>query len=393
MVKTIPSWQYSNPVQIVFGQGALSHLPKVIGGRKALLVTTAGFSRRGCTERLRTLLRSQLDQVYDRVQPNPDISVLELYLEQAPALAPEVILAVGGGSVIDTAKVFSLAPVAHGRKFSLRSHFESAQPIPAGDPIPIVAIPTTAGTGSEVTPFATIWDKAQGRKHSLASNRLFPRTAILDPELTLSLPRETTIAAALDALSHAFESVWNRNATCLTTPMSTQAISIILDVLPRLVDHPAELSCRGALLEASLLAGLAVSNTRTALAHSISYPITIRLGVPHGLACGFTLPALLEFNAEGDDGRLEGLARRLGCENCIALGKALRQLFERIGLDALMSQYRLRVSHLISLKSEMFTPGRAGNNLRAASLDDVEGIVTRAAAMYPNAFLGPETRR
>ena len=375
------SWQFFNPVEIRFGNGCLQQLPEVVGKRRTLLVTTAGATRRGLTAQIQTLLGGRLRQVYDQVESNPELRSLETSVAALSAEIPEVIVAVGGGSVIDTAKVLSLALASSA--FNLRTHLQSGTPLPSVAAIPIVAVPTTAGTGSEGTPFATVWDSETGKKYSLASPKLFPQLALLDPELGLGVPRDTTLSCGLDALSQALESIWNRRATPLTTLLSTQAVLKIFEFLPRLLDRLGDLDGRSALLEASLFSGLAISQTRTALAHSISYPLTAQFGVPHGLACSFTLPAILEFNAADDDGRLLTLARRTGGEDVAALGRKLHQLFQQVALDASLQPYRLDLRRMIALKEQMLTPGRADNNLRPATFEDVAQILARAAESFP----------
>jgi alcohol dehydrogenase len=136
-----------------------------------------------------------------------------------------------------------------------------------------------------------------------------------------------------------------------------------------------DLELRSRMLEASLLAGLAIARTRTALAHSMSYPITARYGVPHGLACGFTLPAILEFNAAEDDGRLADIASHLGLASTHALREALRQLLQSLGVTQALRQYIPSRAALLDLAPRMLTPGRADNNLRAATTEDVRQIL------------------
>lgn len=245
-------------------------------------------------------------------------------------------------------------------------------------PLPMIAAPTTAGTGSEVTPFATVWDRENQKKYSLESSSLYPGIALLDPGLSLNLPREITVYTGLDALAHAFESIWNRNANPITINYAVHAIDIALKTLPVLVKEPRNLYYRAKMLTASLLGGLCISSTRTALAHSMSYPITACLGAPHGLACGFTLPAILEFNAQADDGRFDTVARMLGCNGIKDIKNSLVRLFAEIGVAGLVSRYRLSRERLLELAPQMFSPERAGNNLRDVNLDDVKKILVDA---------------
>ncbi len=159
---------------------------------------------------------------------------------------------------------------------------------------PIYAFPTTSGTSSELTHWATVWDNAAFIKHSLSDEILYPKEAFYDPRLTLSVPRETTIHTALDALSHSFESIWNNNANPISTHHALCAIEIILRDLSSLAENLHSIELRTSIMQASMHAGLAFSNTQTALAHALSYPLTMRFDTPHGLACSFSLPLLLD---------------------------------------------------------------------------------------------------
>lgn len=160
--------------------------------------------------------------------------------------------------------------------------------------LPLFAFPTTAGTSSELTQWATIWDSGARVKYSLSHPTLYPQMAAYDMSLFASLPREVLLHTTLDSLSHACEAIWNKNANPLSTNHALRAIELILAYLPRLLGDLRDCVARECLVRASIHAGLAFSNTQTALAHAISYPITMESGVPHGLACSFSLPLLCE---------------------------------------------------------------------------------------------------
>jgi phosphonate metabolism-associated iron-containing alcohol dehydrogenase len=154
-------------------------------------------------------------------------------------------------------------------------------------------VPTTAGTGSEVTCWATVWDTHSGKKYSLSRPSLYPKHAVVDPTLMLGKPRQLTISTGLDALSHALESLWNVHVNPISTHHAVVAAREILNVLPQLIEDLQNVELRSRMAAAALSAGLAFSNTRTAIAHSISYPVTLHHGVVHGIACSFTLPMIL----------------------------------------------------------------------------------------------------
>ena len=367
-------WGYFNPVRIVCAPGACLRLGEHVGFERMLLVTSPGFRSRGLVNRIGEALGARLAGVVDDVKPNPDVLDIDRQAHAVRGLAPDAIVGLGGGSSIDTAKGLARL-LAQPPGATLAAHFRDGVALAQVPALPVVAIPTTAGTGAEVTPFGTVWDFERAKKYSVAGDDLYPAVAILDPELTLGLPLEVTISSGLDAISHAFESTWNRNATPVTLGLATKSLQLSIPTLPRLKDDLGDIQARRAMMEASLLAGLAISQTRTAVAHSISYPLTARFDLPHGIACSFTLPALLQFNAEVDDGRLSDLARALVSSDVNSLKARLDELFVQLDVANLFRRQVPDVNSAYALVGEMLTPGRADNNLRGATPEDVSRIL------------------
>lgn len=294
-------WTYHNPVRITVGPGSLEQLPLLLGGRSCLLVTFAEAAGLGLVQRVRDMLGVQLRGVIDNIQPNPDVHWLAPLYEQVHRDHADVpcIVALGGGSAIDTAKAL-LCATPSGRFAELLAALEQGTQLPAGAHKSLIAIPTTAGTGSEVTPWATIWEQAGGRKHSLHQPWTWPEAAIIDAGLMTSLPAGATLAAGLDALSHALESLWNVHNNPVSMQLAVQSARSTLTTLPALMQDLGNTQLRAAMAEAALLAGLAFSNTKTALAHSLSYDITLQRGVAHGIACSFSLPLVLDMALGAD---------------------------------------------------------------------------------------------
>lgn len=281
-------WSFYNPVRIQFGREKRRILAGELKDLRVLAVSTGRGRRQFTGDHILGPLARRLTWV-DTVTPNPGIDDVEKRLERFQAEAFDVVLAFGGGSAIDFGKAASalLAPASDPQ--GLRSLIAEPERLMSDPPLPLFAVPTTSGTGSEVTPFATIWDHQDKKKLSLASASLFPRLAIVDPALTDDLPAEATFSSGLDALNQAFESVWNKNSTPVTVALASKAISLTLAGLPALLKDLGDQQARDRMAEASLLAGLCISQTKTALCHAMSYPLTARLGIPHGWACAFTM--------------------------------------------------------------------------------------------------------
>lgn len=370
------AWQFGNPVRLVFGSGSLAKLPELAPWDRILLVTTPGAVVRGSVGRVLDLLRDREVTVYDMVTPGPQISALEEAAARLREQGFQGIVAFGGGSAIDTAKALSYLLNAPAQ--SLMNHFQDGTPLAEVPLTPIVAVQTAAGTGAEVTPFATIWDTVEERKYSLGPPDIYPQTALLDPELTLTLPRDLTLSAGLDAICQGLESMWSRSANPVAASFAGRSIAMSLEVLPGLVDDLDNLEMRTQMLEASLLAGLAIASTKTTLAHSISYPITLRFGVLHGLACGFSIAQVLRFNAESDDGRMRDMAQAVGFSSVDSLAERLEMLLKDTGALGWLASLIPSKPDLLPLASRAITPGRADNNPRIATVGDIELIMESA---------------
>jgi alcohol dehydrogenase len=223
-----------------------------------------------------------------------------------------------------------------------------------------------------------MWNHAETQKFSVVGQDLYPQIAFLDPELTNTLPEEITITSALDAMSHALESVWNKNANEITLAYSRKSLELSLNYLTALLAEPSNLFLRGKLMEASLLAGYAISQTRTALAHSISYPLTSMFGLPHGFACSFSLPAILDYNSKVDDGRLSSLAESLGHKSMEGFRDEIVSIFQKVNLKKYLEMYISDFSLVKNNISLMINPDRADHNLRAVMSGDISGLLDEA---------------
>jgi alcohol dehydrogenase len=370
---------FHNPVRVEWGTPDFSWLPVAVGTRKAVFVTTPGMVERGIVERIREVLGLEKLAITSSVKSNPTIaSIRENAAEVLEGQHPEVIVALGGGSALDTAK--GIAAIASGGFAGdwFASHLRQGEPFPDSfAPPPIIAIPTTAGTGSEVTMWGTVWDEETGAKHSISHHRLYAERAVLVPELTLTVPPDITLFTALDALSHCMESIWNKRSTAVSEAFASAGITRIVGCLGDVLQHPDDVSFRRRIQEAALLGGLAISVTATALAHSISYPLTSKLGMPHGLACGFTLPELMRFNADFAPEPVNIITAALQADNHNAAQVSLARFFAEWGVSGHVHKY-LDEAKAREMKDDLLTPGRAENNVRPATHDDALGIVLRS---------------
>lgn len=356
-------WTHFNPVRLKVGRGALSQVAELIPENAAtLLVTSPGFTRRSVTERVRRLLGTARVAVYDRVTPNPELDDLERATADLRPANIEAVVGLGGGSALDTAKVLSVTLCSDVAR-PLEAAFRHGESKAWSQSIRMVAIPTTAGTGAEVTPFATVWDATTHRKHSLGGDELYPYAALLDPELTVSLPLEETVYSALDAISHSLESLWNKNRTPVSELYALRALELAAASLSQVLERPGDLARRMDMQQASMLAGLAISQTRTAIAHSVSYPLTSHYGVPHGLACSFTLPAILRMN-------IEALSFKAAE---VEILRSVLVLLESLDLPQRVARYA-SPADVLALEGEMLAKGRI-ENFNGVLRGDLAGLL------------------
>lgn len=315
--------------------------------KSILIVTSSGFVKRGIVDRLRNLLKEKVTYVYDNVTPNPDLKKIEDIISYFSKDRIDVVLAIGGGSTIDTGKAIATG-LKHYPRYSVNDFLNNKVNEEYLTKLPLIVIPTTSGTGSEVTQYATIWDQSEQKKYSLFGDYIFPDIALMDASLTLTLDKKNTLYPALDSISHALESIWNLNRNFISESYAFQSLNISKSALPIVLENPKDLSNRRLLQRASLLSGLAISQTQTALAHSISYPLTSYLNVPHGLAVSFTLEAIIDDFLKNSDFK----AQKTIIE--------IKQLLKSLNIKSLTREY-LDANIVDKLLNKMINPQRAGN--------------------------------
>lgn len=301
---------------------------------------------------------------------NPTQKDIADALAQLPGV-PDVIIAFGGGSAIDLAK--GMSAFAAGSERTLDELLLAIQQKTYRGRcfVPILAVPSTAGTGSELTQWATVWDAGKGGKYSIDDPGLKPKVALIVPELTLTLPVRLTLSTGLDALAHAMESYWSRHTGPLVQDLAHRAIELVVRNLPLVLQNPQDLQLREAMCRASVLAGLAFSQTRTTACHSISYPMTMLYGVPHGLAAAMTLAQVAEKNRGHfeNDGELFAVFAPYG---------GIQHWLDTVcgGVVSLrLSGFGIAPDQIETLAEHSFTGGRMDNNPVDLTGEDVRTIL------------------
>ena len=294
--------QFYMPTRIHFGQGKIEQIGTIAGlyGKKAFVVTGKSSARKlGFSQTIEEKLKqAKIKPVFfEQVEPNPQVDTIEKGVSLFNEKRCDMIIALGGGSPLDAAKVIGILINNPGPVSRYFGKNKVKNDIP-----PLIAIPTTSGSGSEVTPYAVITDTAdEGHlKKVMGDPGLFPREALIDPLLTLSAPPQLTSDAGIDALSHAVESFLSKNSFLLSETIALEAVRIIGEYLPRVLRQPENIEVRSYLMYAATLGGLAIAQTGATVMHAMGYPLVSKLGLPHGRVIGMLLPWFWEYSFPGN---------------------------------------------------------------------------------------------
>lgn len=306
------TFSFTGAQKIVFGCAVFERLAdhvKELGGRKPLVVLDRNLSKSGFRGRaMEVLARGSLKAVvFDRVEPEPLLELADEGVEAARRGKCDIVVGIGGGSAMDVAKAVAVLLPNRGKA----QDYLGLNKVP-GAGLPTIMVPTTAGTGSEVTFTAVFLRKNLNRKEGMNSPYLYPSLALLDPMLTLSLPPQPTAATGVDALCHAIESFTSVNASPMSEMVSLEAIRLIAENLRTCVHNGKDLAARGRMLLGSLYAGLGLANAGVGAAHSLSYPLGGRYGIPHGVANTLMLPRVMDFNVPSAQEKFVLVAEAMG---------------------------------------------------------------------------------
>ncbi|SKA73767.1 alcohol dehydrogenase [Paucidesulfovibrio gracilis DSM 16080] len=372
---------FQTPPRIIFGNGAVAQVGRETArlGSRALIVTGKSSSTRtGSLEAVTASLNEAgvHPVLFAEVESDPSIQTVEAGAALARENQCDVIVGLGGGSPLDAAKGIVLLLTHPG---DIRDY--TSQPAD-GPGMPLISIPTTAGTASEITRFTVITDTEQKIKMSLQGTALIPSVALLDPQLTVTMPQHVTAATGMDALTHAIEAYISKLATPMSDLHALEAIRLIGANLIKAVDSPDNMAAREAMLRGQMHAGLAFSNASVALVHSMSRPLGALFGIAHGQANAMLLPVVMDFNRSAAADRYRHIAEALG-ENVQELSArdaakttvlSVEELFEETGLEQHLSAYGVQEKDIARLAKDAMESASTAFNPRKADLESVAAI-------------------
>ena len=359
----------NNPVKVIETIDWLNVLNKSIQNLKLLspiIITTPGNRKR-----LNLDSKFNPQSIFSDIRSNPNFNDCINAIKFCQKGDFDSLIALGGGSAMDLAKVV----IAH-LSLKISDVFKILDfKGPFQKKIPAIFLPTTHGTASEVTMWGTIWNMKEKKKYSISHPSLYPDIAILDGNLTLSLPLDISITTIMDALSHSLEAIWNKKSTNASTNFAIKAICEIIKNVEIFKMDPSNLNIRKKLLNASTTAGFAFSKTTTAAAHSISYPLTIHYDIPHGIASSITLLPLLEINKSFIKEPINII-----CNNLELTFNELKQAIKVIPngiVPYTLREWNVPKNQLNRLSVESFTKGRMDNNIIDLSKNQVLSILNK----------------
>lgn len=364
---------YYNPVRTIQGPGSFGCLPRILTEMNL--------------EKGRVLAIAWGETVFDHevfsdLEPfdvrtmvftasNPTIEQLFEVYRSTDAFAPDAVVAIGGGSIMDVGKsLCCLYGSGIGDEEELRERIRNRD---FGTPrTRWIGVPTTSGTGSEVTCWATIWDPARNAKQSVENHENYAYAALVDPRLTEGMPMKLAVSSALDAVAHAVEAYWARGTNEVSRALALRAIRTVMGSMEELL--AGNLRACDAMSRGSMLAGMAFSNTKTTACHSISYPLTMHCNIPHGAAVSMLLAPVLELNETGVEG-MEELLAALGVKSGRELKERIGSFLERSGQPATLRGWGVPREKCAFLAELGMTRGRADNNPVEITVDLIREIL------------------
>lgn len=381
------SFEYYFPTRIVCGPGCASKVAEEIKKarvRKPLLVTDPGIMRAGLVvETVERLKEERIDfALFQDVEANPSVSVVEEGYSLFQKEACDSLLALGGGSSIDTAKAVGILKNNNGKIMDYEGVGKVEKRIPW-----MVAIPTTYGSGSEVTSFAVITDRVRKFKAAIGSPLIIPDLALVDPELMVALPYQIAASVGLDSLCHAVESYCSRIATPFSEMLALKAIRLISENIRRAVESDNDIEATFNMAISSTMAGMAFSLSRLGLVHAMSHPLGGMYGIPHGVANTLLLPYIMEYNTQAVPDKYADIAEVMGIDtrnmsNIEAATKAVQlvtSLRDSLGVPAKLSSLGVRKKDIPQMAMDTMKSGNVKVNPRETTLED-------AIALYGKAF-------
>lgn len=368
------TWNFSLPVKIYFGTDKINELPEIInefGYKRGVLVCSNTLKKNGVADKIIENCGGVIVDVFSDIRPNPTTDNVNDCVKVLRENNADFAVALGGGSPMDCCK--AACAIAKGDDI-IESYHTGGKPINADEVIPMLAVATTSGTGSEITNISVLTDLNKNVKSTMNDPLMYPKAAIVDPRLTLSVPPKVTASTGLDVLAHALESFWSVLHQPICEACAVHAARLVFKWLYKAYCEPENLEAREKMAEASIIAGVAFSNPRTAGSHACSFPLTNLYGVPHGEACAMTLDYFTRFNAEAENGRLNNFARDCGFFDAYQMADAITELKRQMGMAMTLTEIGVKTEEEIEALTKMSMTPLMERNIIPLSYNDIKDM-------------------
>lgn len=354
------SFNYHMPTKVIFEDGAIESLEKHVEGTSLLMMCDPFLYKIGIAQKVAESTKIEKITYFNEIEPNPSCQTVDKAAEVARINNVDVVIGLGGGSSLDASKMVACLINNEGSIFDYYSTGnKSLEPRKAQ----LICIPTTSGTGSEVTNIGVYTNKATGIKMPFASQYFWPDIALIDPSLTHTLPSHITASTGMDAFTHAIEAYWSVNSNPISDALSISVIKTILENIETACKEPTNAIARKNMAFASVAAGISFSQTKTTGIHAVSFPLTMDFGASHGLACSITLPAFIKLSYKGCKTKMDYLFMMLGYDSIDTFVSKVEEIMYAIELPTRLSALNIKESDLnkiveVSMKAPLihFTP-------------------------------------
>lgn len=334
------NWGYEQPVKIRFGNCAIKEIKSIAkenNYKNGLIVSTNFFVKNNFADKMLKDSEGSIVSIFSGIEPNPTVKNVDDCSNFIKENNIEFIIALGGGSALDCAKAAATIALTED---SIKKYHGTNIKLPKKH-LPLIAIPTTAGTGSEVTCVSVLTDSDLKKKAPIVSDGFYPDYAIVDPTLTYSMTPYITACTGIDVLSHAIEGYWSKNHQPICDALAIYASELVFKYLYKAYCEPEDTIAREKMAEASLIAGMAFSIPKTTASHACSFPLTNIYHIPHGEACGLTLDYFARINKDVEDGRLQEFSKKLGFKNVDEMADEILNLKKKMNLKCDLKDFNL----------------------------------------------------
>ncbi len=333
------------PVHVALDAGISKRAADYINGKQVVIISDPFLYKNGVAGQIGDSLEAAGKNVvyFSDIEPNPSCECVDEAAKLAREHKADCIIGLGGGSSLDVSKIVSCLTTNEG---SIYDYYSGGTRELTKRQTTLILIPTTAGTGSEVTNVGVFTNKKKHVKMPMVNGQFWADYALLDPELTYTLPPSVTASTGMDAFCHAIEAYWNKESQPICDALSLGALKMILANIETAYNHPDNLEARGKMILASLIAGISFSQTRTTGIHACSFPLTTEFGASHGTACSITLPAFIRVTSEGAAAKMQVLCEYLGYKDTDDLANGVEELMKRMKMPVRLHELGVKDSDI-----------------------------------------------